>query len=296
MPNETAPGPLVFGEVLFDCFPDGGRVLGGAPFNVAWHLQAFGEVPLLISCVGNDPPGDEIRGRMREWGMRADGLQQDREHSTGTVAVTYREGEPSFEILPDQAYDFIQEQALPETSTAPLLYHGSLAVRSETSGAALRRLKREPRPVFVDVNLRDPWWDRKRVLTLLRGARWAKLNEDELQRLTDCGPDLSSCAEEFRALLGLDLLVVTRGADGALALSAEERVEVRPDADLQAVDPVGAGDAFSAALILGLLQRWPLDQTMQRAQTFAGAMVERQGATVDDHDFYRPFLEQWGIR
>ena len=296
MPNETAPGPLVFGEALFDCFPDGGQVLGGAPFNVAWHLQAFGEMPLFISRVGQDPAGGEISDRMREWGMRTDGLQQDATHPTGTVAVTYREGEPCFEILPDQAYDFIEAQALPETSTAPLLYHGSLAVRSETSRAALRQLKREPRPVFLDVNLRAPWWEKKRVLALIADARWAKLNLDELQHLTGCDSDPARCATEFRAQSGLDLLVVTRGAEGALAVSAHEQVEVRPDPDLQVVDPVGAGDAFSAALILGLLRRWPLDQTMQRAQAFAGGMVKRQGATVDERDFYRPFLDQWGIR
>jgi sugar/nucleoside kinase (ribokinase family) len=62
----SATRPCIFGEVLFDHFPDGKRVLGGAPFNVAWHLQAFGEAPRFISRVGDDAEGDEIRTAMRD--------------------------------------------------------------------------------------------------------------------------------------------------------------------------------------------------------------------------------------
>ena len=63
--------PAIFGEVLFDCFEDGSRVLGGAPFNVAWHLQAFGCKPLLISRVGDDPMGKLIRETMLQWVCRS---------------------------------------------------------------------------------------------------------------------------------------------------------------------------------------------------------------------------------
>ena len=63
--------PWIFGEVLFDCFPDGSRVLGGAPFNVAWHLQALGLEPLFLSRVGRDAAGREIRTAMGEWACQA---------------------------------------------------------------------------------------------------------------------------------------------------------------------------------------------------------------------------------
>ena len=66
----------VFGEVLYDCFPDGKEILGGAPFNVAWHLSGFGQSPLFVSRVGDDPAGREIRGRMRrgDWRFGTHGL------------------------------------------------------------------------------------------------------------------------------------------------------------------------------------------------------------------------------
>ena len=69
--------PLIFGEVLFDCFPDGSEVPGGAPFNVAWNLQAFHQQPYFISRVGNDRQGDQIRSLMRSWSMHSDFLQLD---------------------------------------------------------------------------------------------------------------------------------------------------------------------------------------------------------------------------
>ena len=85
----------IFGEVLFDRFPDGSSVLGGAPFNVAWHLQAFGQRPLFISRIGRDRLGDTIRSAMQSWQMDVLGLQQDEIYPTGTVQVAIEQGEPS---------------------------------------------------------------------------------------------------------------------------------------------------------------------------------------------------------
>ena len=90
----------IFGEVLYDHFPDGQRVLGGAPFNVAWHLQAFGEAPLLLSRVGADPEGESVRRAMRDWGMDDAGLGTDPERPTGRVSVVFEGGEPRYDIVP----------------------------------------------------------------------------------------------------------------------------------------------------------------------------------------------------
>ena len=98
---------MVFGEVLFDRFPDGNVVLGGAPFNVARHLQAFGREPLMISRVGNDALGRNIRQAMEDWSMTLRGLQLDSQHPTGTVDVSFHADEPSYDIVDQRAYDFI---------------------------------------------------------------------------------------------------------------------------------------------------------------------------------------------
>ncbi len=215
MSHDAATRPVVFGEVLFDRFPDGAVVLGGAPFNVSWHLQAFGQEPLFVSRVGDDPLGRQIRERMLHWGMDCAGLQLDSVHPTGTVEVRIVDDEPSYEIVANRAYDHITAGYLPPLPGAGLLYHGSLALRGADSRTALERLRLDSAlPVFVDVNLRPPWWDPDDTLALLERARWAKLNEDELGLLGAVGRDLERRAEHLQAKCGLELLVVTRGAKG----------------------------------------------------------------------------------
>ena len=132
----SRPDLVIFGEVLFDRFPDGSRILGGAPFNVAWHCQAFGLSPLLISRVGNDPLGREVRSAMIAWGMDTSGLQLDSTHATGVVDVDIHDGEPSYNIVEDSAWDFIDNQATPAIDNQGILYHGSLATRNPVSATS----------------------------------------------------------------------------------------------------------------------------------------------------------------
>lgn len=286
----------IFGEVLFDCFPDGRDVLGGAPFNVAWHLHAFGQNPVFVSSVGNDDAGRRIRDSMSAWGMNLEGLQFDPGHPTGRVTVTLDGGEPSYDIVANSAYDFIAADALPAAAPA-MIYHGSLALRNPVSRAALDRLKSKAQPsVFVDVNLRTPWWQRDSVLEVLDHAGWVKLNRDELALLGDGGADEVASAERFLSAHGLKGLLLTLGSAGAFALEAGEKpVEIRPESLSRVVDAVGAGDAFASVFILGIRLGWPLATTMERAQGFASELLQRRGATVSDRGLYRSLCERWEI-
>ncbi len=287
----------IFGEVLFDHFPDGSRVLGGAPFNVAWHLQAFGQSPRFISRIGDDPAGHEVTALMDGWDMSREALQTDSEHPTGSVRVLIRDGEPHYEIVADCAYDFIDSKLLEEKQTQGILYHGSLAIRNPVSRTALQAAKaRHQGKVFVDVNLRPPWWDRETLLPLLHDADWVKLNEAELIALCPDEHGLEAAMQAFCAQFDLEILVVTRGEQGAVAYDRQQHfVTVKPPASTAVVDTVGAGDAFAALLLLGLSKQWPLTVALERAQAFACALVGRRGATVADRAFYRAFSEQWGL-
>ena len=289
--------PVIFGEVLFDCFPDGNSVLGGAPFNVAWHLQAFGLSPLVISSIGDDKLGTMVTTAMRDWGMNNAGLQHDPVHPTGSVDIVFNNGEPQYTIVEHRAYDYIDASMLPPLPDNCLLYHGSLALRNHASRQALSKLKAENTgTVFMDVNLRDPWWQKAFVLDLADDADWVKLNEDELARLGSGTGTIESQAGEFMQAHKLTGLVVTLGASGAMALTDDGGfAQAAPSRTLEVVDTVGAGDAFTSVLILGITQQWPLHETMQRAQHFASLMVGQQGATVHDHVFYRPVIADWGL-
>jgi fructokinase len=293
MSNNTSP--VIFGEVLFDHFPDGSVVLGGAPFNVAWHLQAFDIEPLLISRVGDDPLGRRILDTMSAWGMELAGVQVDPEYPTGTVEVTFEQSEPCFDIVPDQAYDFIDGDSLPTITTPSLLYHGSLALRSaQAEKAAQHLLAADKIPVFMDVNLRPPWWQRSQLRELMQRARWIKLNDLELQELVPGDADLQTRARKLQRELEVELVIVTLGKNGAMAFGSDDTVKnVTPNGRNKLVDSVGAGDAFSAIVIYGLLRGWNLQMILERAQAFASAIVGIRGATPEHREFYKPFINDW---
>lgn len=290
----TSGRPLIVGEVLFDVMPDGTRVLGGAPLNVAWHLQAFGLRPLVITRVGPDEAADEVCGAMEKWGMDTSGVQRDETYPTGRVQVELQDGEPSFHILADQAYDHLDARhALHSMARGnfSLLYHGSLISRADVSSSALARIRQHlDSPVFVDVNLRDPWWHHDEVVETVRSARWAKLNQRELELLAGSG-DVPG-VERFRREHDLEAVILTRGDRGALIADSGGTIEKGPPEGVEVIDTVGAGDAFSAVFILGLMHAWPTEQTLERALDFAAAVCTITGATVTDRAFYAKFAEQ----
>lgn len=285
--------PCVFGEVLFDHFPDGRRVLGGAPFNVAWHLQAFDAQPHFISRVGDDAEGAMIRSAMREWGMDTSGLQTDENLPSGRVQVAIHEGEPSYDIVHPAAWDAIEvPEELPETV---LLYHGSLALRDPRSRRAWQGLRDHGADtVFVDVNLRDPWWSAEQVLEDLQQADWVKLNADELGALVPTAGAARLRAEALLDCCALSGLIVTSGEQGAEVFTADgDHFASHPAAGTAVVDTVGAGDALASVMVLGLLRNWPLDVCLARGLFFASAVVGQRGATVGDPAFYAPCIREW---
>ena len=289
--------PVIFGEVLYDCFPDGQAILGGAPFNVAWHLQGFGLTPLFISRVGDDPLGHRVRDAMHSHGMDTSGLQLDSSHPTGKVTITLSGNSHSFEIIPEQAYDYIGRDALPPMPDNTLFYHGSLAARSPVSAQTLAFLSsRYAAKRLIDVNLRNPWWQQQQVLEMVDKAWLAKLNDEELLQLV---PDADNDVKRMEQLInhaGLQLLLLTRGSAGAeLLTAAGDHFRVTPDPVTDVIDTVGAGDALTSVLILAILQGWPYQQALERSQAFASAIVARRGAIVEEAGFYQPFIDRWEL-
>ncbi len=296
--QSAAGRPLIMGEVLFDCFPDGHAVLGGAPFNIAWHLQGFGMNPYFVSRVGEDAHGRQIREAMAQWGMDTAGLQSDGEHPTGVVQIELQEGQPSYDIVPDQAYDFAEPPAV-SRADFHLLYHGSLFMRSPVSRAAVQALRETDLPAFVDINLRTPWWNLEVVESAFRGARWVKLNDEELGELAEgmeiAGGALEDMARRMRDRYKLEAILVTEGAKGAFMLGPEgELHRVRPSGTIKVVDAVGAGDAFTSVTLTGLMQGWEPQALLNRAQSFAEAICVIRGATTTDTSLYQRHRSRWG--
>lgn len=289
--------PCIFGEVLFDHFPDGSKVLGGAPFNVAWHLQAFNQSPLFISRVGSDSEGETIRQSMQSWGMDISALQIDPELPTGKVTIQINNDEPEYDIISPCAYDEIDAFSLPELQPGNLLYHGSLCLRHQRSREALQHLiDGKPKTVFVDVNLRWPWWQHADILQIIKQADWVKLNSDELDTLFPANKPATERLFQLIRSNQLQGVILTQGAEGALLVTRSQTVyPVKPETDISVVDTVGAGDALTAVVILGLSNNWPLQTTLLRAQSFASSIVGQRGATVSDPSFYQSFIHSWKL-
>ncbi|MEN9223204.1 MAG: PfkB family carbohydrate kinase, partial [Thermostichus sp. BF3_bins_97] len=255
--NSLHGPPLVLGEVLFDQFPEG-AVLGGAPFNVAWNLKGLGSDPILLSRIGEDDAGEQVLAAMQRQRLSPKALQRDPEYPTGAVRVELdAQGIPSYTILPDQAYDHIHldPEAL-ETLRPSLLYRGSLAARTAAAHRQFQDLiPALGCPVFLDLNLRDPWWQPQAVREMLRTCDWLKLNQDELAQVAELegipARDAIAQAQQLRETLNLKSLFLTLGAAGAMMITPDQVYQADPVPVPQMVDTVGAGDAFSAVAILG---------------------------------------------
>jgi fructokinase len=292
--------PHILGEVLFDCFPDGVRVLGGAPFNVAWHLAAFGQDPLFRSAVGEDDAGHEILARMKAHGMRLDGVQRHPSLATGRVEVRHAASSPEYHFPEDSAWDAYALGDIPPIPPPSLLYQGSLFLRRETSREASLRLAAEAAcPRFVDVNLRAPWYTPKCIRKLVTGITYLKVSEEELGLLGEwfalpAERDLAALARALLREASVGHAFVTRGPEGALWISDDGTVLHAPPAVVERfVDSVGAGDASAAVAILGLLEGWPLPLLLERAMEFAAAICGIHGAIPKNPGFYHEFIKQW---
>ncbi|MBL1260301.1 MAG: carbohydrate kinase [Thiotrichaceae bacterium] len=295
------PSPVIFGEVLFDRFADGNVVLGGAAFNVAWHLKGFGLEPLLISAVGNDALGDKVLHSMRAWQMSCSGIQSIATAPTGSVNVSIINEEPQFEIVANQAYDFIDgaqaQQAIASLPCPSLLYHGTLGIRHAASYAALNRLRIDQSlPFYFDINLRPPWVCDGVIEEALQQASWVKVNEHEfhcLQKLLKLSDDDAEAAVELQARYGLKSLLITRGKAGASGVAEQGVIKPHSAEVAGMVDTVGAGDAFSAVVIYGLTVGWQWSQIVKRAVAFATAICGVRGGVFRLQQNYDHFLQQW---
>jgi fructokinase len=287
--------PLVFGEVLFDEFPDGSARIGGAPLNVAWHLRGFGLDPLFVTRVGEDALGGLVLDKMRGALLDTRAVQVDALHPTGHAIVLDAGGANARFELPDgQAYDHIERDSLPPLprDRFEILYHGSLAARSATSAAALQAIRDLGIKTLIDVNLRAPWWERSTIEALIRGARWLKMNVLELDQLEarSRGKTLLDRAQRVRERFGLEAVIVTAGAEGAFGVTHDDTITAAVERVATTTDTVGAGDAVSAVLILGIVRGWSLAATLRRAVEFASSSPS---GIPDDRSTYTRFLSLW---
>ena len=302
----TAPaaGVAVLGEALVDAYPDGTQVPGGAPFNVARWLAAFGVPTLFVTRLGAaDAAAARLRDELARFGLNGPGVQADLQHPTGLVQVLPAHPPAQghrFEIAPSSAWDHIDaEAALPllRAAAPAAVCFGSLALRHAHSQAAIARcLAASPALRVLDLNLREVSDLRALAEQALHLAQWVKVNDEELHRLLGwfvCEgqavplPGTLAHQQALRALsqrFGIERWVVTCGAAGWFTATADGHIEARGDAVpvAQVQDTVGAGDAFTATVLAGLAHGRPLGPTLAAANRLAAAVCGWRGALPAD--------------
>ncbi|MGA8437322.1 MAG: carbohydrate kinase [Candidatus Sulfotelmatobacter sp.] len=275
------------GELLWDLFP-AGKQLGGAPTNFAYITSLLGDDGIPVSRLGDDPLGREAIHRLGELGLSTEFIQQDAHHPTGTVKVAVDlSGQPHFEIAMPVAWDFFawtpQWQQLAQRADA--VCFGTLAQRSEHSCTTMRSFLLGTRPSALrvcDINLRQTFFTAQVVAESMKLATIVKLNHEELSRVMRL-VELEHRGEEdsARRLLSaydLKLVCITRGSNGSLLVSANERSQ-HPGFTIEVADTVGAGDAFTAALVHGYLRGSSLVEINETANRVGAWVASQPGGT-----------------
>jgi fructokinase len=276
------PVLVSIGEILWDQYPDR-RLLGGAPFNLAAHAARLGFASYFVSAVGRDEPGDEALTRATALGVDMAYTRRHPSWPTGLVDVTLDPGgHPTYHLRRPSAWEEPELSACQADALLVLrpawLVCGTLQQTCPMARAA--RLVLPGIPLFYDVNLRPGFEDPVTVDELLRAASAVKCNDAELVWLAR---ELALDGDPAAALIArynLRVLCVTLGADGCVLHAHGESVSARPPS-INVVDTVGAGDAFSAALLHGLTTRRTLLETARLANALGALVASRPGAIPD---------------
>jgi fructokinase len=274
------------GEILWDLLPDGRR-LGGAPFNFTFHCHQLGRPAVMVSRAGADDLGRLIRDSVRGLGLDDAFIQDDDAHPTGTVPVTLdAAGQPTFTITREVAYDYLawDERLAALFGQARAVCFGTLIQRHPTARETVRRALATARGAVVvyDVNLRQHYYGRDVIESSLAASRWVKLNDAELLVLRDlldlAGETDAARLADLRRRYGLELAALTRGERGCLVQTAAAEVDL-PGVPVRVVDTIGAGDAFTAGLVVAVLEGKPLADAAGFANRLAARVAASAGGT-----------------
>lgn len=286
-PDDFGAKPLVvgIGEILWDILPDG-RQMGGAPANFAFHASSMGASGVIVSAVGEDEPGRAILAEMGRRGLDRSGVAVIRTAPTGAVTVSLdAEGIPRYVIREGAAWDVIPwtDGLRDLAARADAVCFGTLAQRSAVTRGTIGAFLDATRPDclrVLDLNLRRSSLSRDMVSRLLRRATVLKLNDDELRTVAAMFSLPGSETAALAGLLGsfaLSMIALTKGPSGSrfFGPGADRSHPGRP---VEVRDTVGAGDAFTAALVSGLLKKKSWDEIGDRANRVASYVCSRKGA------------------
>ena len=294
---------LAFGEILYDLFP-GGKRLGGAPFNFAYHLKKLGYNVRFFSRIARDQNGIEILDFLKKNNFNTDDIQIDSKYKTGIVNVKMADnGEHVFEIVRNAAYDNFEYSGkiknlineIPE-----LIYFGTLMQRSQNNLKTFNSILRESygkTELFCDLNLRPACYNKEVINNALSYSSLLKINNDELLEIDKLlfknnMKDPSVLLEEYN----ISNLIITKGENGSMWINKNGYEENNSEREINITDTVGAGDAFSAAAAAGYLQKLPVKKILDLCSEFASYICTIRGALPEEEYIYKYLKKEMEIK
>ena len=276
---------VCFGEVLWDMLPEGPQP-GGAPLNVAYHLNKMGVLTSIVSKIGNDENGEKLTGLMDVWGINKQFLQVDDTHPTSVVLAKMNGNEASYEIVFPVAWDFIDKDSNIQSVISPATYfiYGSLASRNETSRNTLFKLLETDAIKVFDINLRPPFIGQDLLKILLGKADIVKLNEAELEMVQVIfnGP-LSNEASQVKFIqdrFNVSGVIITKGEFGASYYTPKKGYHLWGN-EVKVKDTVGSGDSFLAAFIANHYLKIQPEIILKNAIAMGAFIATKKGGCPD---------------
>lgn len=272
---------VCFGEILWDILPDA-QLPGGAPMNVAYHLNQLGVTATMVSRAGKDELGTKLLDFISSKTVPTQYIQLDAAHDTGTVLATVTHNHVSYDIIQPVAWDFI-EYSIPLqklVASTPYFIFGSLVARNETSRQTLFELLESASHKVLDINLRKPHFEKNTIDYLLQHADILKLNDDELEILSGWygfnGSDRDRI-QSFRDKFHLHTVITTRGDKGAIVLQDDVFCE-HPGYKVTVADTIGSGDAFLAGFLSKTISGSSLEDAVRFASGMGAFIATQHGA------------------
>ena len=277
------------GDILWDCLPDG-RKIGGAPANFAYYTKQFGYDSMVVSAVGDDDLGMEIREVLDRAGLEY--ILDVPGYPTGTVEIDLDEnGIPSYDIKENVAYDFIPftpelEEVARKCNVACF---GSMTQRNPVSRNTIRRFLEtmpqtgETYKVF-DINLRQHFYDKEIIAESLRLCNVFKINDEELVVVKDMfryeGESYREVCLKIISEWNLKYLILTCGTNGSYIFTENESSFMETPV-VNVADTVGAGDSFISAFMASILKGQDIRTAHELAVKISAYICTQYGAMLD---------------
>jgi fructokinase len=277
------------GELLWDLLPTGEKMLGGTTANFAYIAGQLANNGIIASRVGNDANGVEALEWLKNKGVPTEKIQIDEKYPTGTVIVSFNNGQPEYEVTRPVAWDFLEltsswhDLAL----TADAVCFGTLAQRNSVSRETIQNFVSSTKQNCLrvsDVNLRQDYYSKEVLETSLNLANIVKMNHEELPIIVEMfdikGINQIEQAKKLRQKFDLKAICITRGGNGSL-LVTEQEFDENAGVKVEIADTIGAGDAFTATMTHGFLNNWDVKKINTEANKIGAYVASKTGAMPD---------------